>query len=480
MARVNYTVDLDLNNSQLLNTTLQNLATPPPTVGRKAGFIYWNTADKTAYVFTGNTAPNEWLNLGQIYTHDAFTPINPTLSGASVLATLKTNAEGHITEATTRTITLADLGYTGAADANKYIHPTFTGNTLSGAPLTGALVISNVTVSTEGHVTGFSTRTLAPGNIGAATASHTHALTDITGVTATTAEVNLLDLSGLSAGWVLKATGASSAEWGQLAGSKILNDQNWVSINDALSNLSQTWSSSKIQGALDAINTTVTGALINKGGYNASTNTPLLDATPIAGIKNGWTYVVTAAGDFFTEAVQIGDMVIAKQDSPTTLAHWTVVNKNIPDIVQASTSAQGIVQLASQAEVLTGTDANKAVTAATLQGNLASTTNRGVTQLATQAEVDTGSVADKTVTPLTLATLLNNRVGGYASAIGNGALLSFDIAHNLNTLDVVVEIYELPSGETTYMQVKRTSANVVNIQCNTTPTTGQYRVVIKK
>lgn len=75
------------------------------------------------------------------------------------------------------------------------------------------------------------------------------------------------------------------------------------------------------------------GSLVYKGGYNASTNAPLLDATPIAGIKTGWTYVVTAAGVFFTVAVEAGDMLIALQDNPTLEAHWTIVNKNIPDVL---------------------------------------------------------------------------------------------------------------------------------------------------
>lgn len=48
--------------------------------------------------------------------------------------------------------------------------------------------------------------------------SHTHSLTDVTDVTALAAELNLLDLSGLTAGWVLSADTASTASWKAPAG----------------------------------------------------------------------------------------------------------------------------------------------------------------------------------------------------------------------------------------------------------------------
>jgi hypothetical protein len=67
----------------------------------------------------------------------------------------------------------------------------------------------------------------------------------------------------------------------------------------------------------------------------------------------------------FTED-EAGDLIISKQNAPTTLAHYTVVNKNIPAILPATTVA-GIITLATQAEVNAGVDANKAVTPVTLQ-----------------------------------------------------------------------------------------------------------------
>jgi hypothetical protein len=55
----------------------------------------------------------------------------------------------------------------------------------------------------------------------------------------------------------------------------------------------------------------------------------------------------------FTEDVEAGDLIISKQNAPTTL-HYTVVNKNIPAILPATTTVAGIITLATQAEVNAG------------------------------------------------------------------------------------------------------------------------------
>ena len=78
---------------------------------------------------------------GPSYTHPAYTALNPTLSGALVLASLTTDAIGSVTAATTRTLTLANLGYTGATDANNYVHPSHTGEVTGSGALT---IASNV------------------------------------------------------------------------------------------------------------------------------------------------------------------------------------------------------------------------------------------------------------------------------------------------------------------------------------------------
>ena len=91
------------------------------------------------------------------------------------------------------------------------------------------------------------------------------------------------------------------------------------------------------------------GALIYQGGYNASTNTPVLDnrGTQIA-VTQGWTYTVTVDGTFYGETVKVGDVLIAETDLATgagALTDWTTVQSNI-DVATASTAGAAVIGIA--------------------------------------------------------------------------------------------------------------------------------------
>jgi hypothetical protein len=102
----------------------------------------------------------------------------------------------------------------------------------------------------------------------------------------------------------------------------------------------------------------LTGGVTVKGGYDAATNTPDLDTTPIA-ILQGDMYVVTVAGTFYTTPVAVGDMLIARVDSAAAEADWIIVEHNLQD---ATTTVKGIVALATATEVKVGTNNTKAMT----------------------------------------------------------------------------------------------------------------------
>lgn len=309
-------------------------------------------------------------------------------------------------------------------------------------------------------------------------------------------------ISGASVGHVLRAFSATDARMQQLAHSDLseIGSNTHAQIdthigtanihrelNDNLTSTTNLWSASKINDLISALQNAVTGALVFKGGYDAATNTPNL-TTPAAGaVLQGYTYVVTVAGTFHGEAVQVGDMIIAKQDNPTALAHWTLVNKNIPDILDASETQKGIVELATGAESLTGTDTTRAVHPAglkhTLDNRPATTTQLGLIELATQAEVSAGSDAERAVTPATLAGVLN--VGGsislarkYSQVLSTSAT-SYTINHGLATQNVSVSVRDTatPFAEVE-VDVTIPNATSVVIAFNTAPAANKYQVTV--
>ena len=92
-----------------------------------------------------------------------------------------------------------------------------------------------------------------------------------------------------------------------------------------------------------AIQAALTGLVEFKGGYDATTNTPVLDSrgTQIAAAVGDY-YVVTAAGTFYGEVVEIGDSLIcqtATSSGTGSLSDWVTVQSNIGI---ATTSTPGI------------------------------------------------------------------------------------------------------------------------------------------
>lgn len=115
----------------------------------------------------------------------------------------------------------------------------------------------------------------------------------------------------------------------------------WFLDEDAMTSNSDTKTASQ-QSIKAYVDAAVAGGVQIKGGYDASTDTPSLDdGTPIAGILQGDMYFVTVAGTFFTEDLAIGDSIVANQDSPTTLSHWTRIQRNLTDPVVASAVSVG-------------------------------------------------------------------------------------------------------------------------------------------
>lgn len=107
----------------------------------------------------------------------------------------------------------------------------------------------------------------------------------------------------------------------------------------------------------------------------------------------------------------------------------------------------------------------------------ASETTSGIAELATQAEVDTGTDDLRIVTPLKLATW-SGRIRRFATTIGDGSTTSFAVTHNLNTRDVLVAVYNNSSFDEILCDVVRTSTTVVTVVFASAPTTNQFRVVV--
>lgn len=144
MADKKFLVNLDMNSNEVIKMKLQNLATAPS--GWTEGMVYWDTTEETLYIKTSTG----WRDMGSdtAYSHPAYTVRNVDTSGAEILDTFTSDATGHVTGITTRTLTLANLGYTGASNANYYVHPNHSGQVTSTADGATVLTVSAITAQT--------------------------------------------------------------------------------------------------------------------------------------------------------------------------------------------------------------------------------------------------------------------------------------------------------------------------------------------
>jgi len=198
----------------------------------------------------------------------------------------------------------------------------------------------------------------------------------------------------------------------------------------------------------DAVNKTyvdglVAGLLDNQGSIDCSTNPNYPSAS------NGDAYVVSVAGKIGGASgidVNVGDLIVASADNAggshaAVGSDWYILETNRD---QATDSTIGLVELATQAEVNTGSDTARVVTPATLAGWK---TNQNIP-------------------------------GGHTDTFtGTGAGQNINITHNLNTEEVHVTIVDDVTKATVIADVTRSSANVIVVS-GTFENTRQYNVTV--
>ena len=218
------------------------------------------------------------------------------------------------------------------------------------------------------------------------------------------------------------------------------------------------------------------GALGNlEGSWDASTGSFPVGATPVVGTKKGDYWYVSVAGTVNGISFNVGDMLIATVNSASTTTYagnWTSLEVNRD---QATTTVLGLVYIATQTEVNTGTDTVKAVTPATLAGRTATESRTGIAALATQTQTNTGTDDATIVTPLKLKT--NLATYKYAANVSVTTAGNYTVTHNLGTTDVSVEVAD-SNGDRVICDITGTSANVVTLGFSGSGISGTYRVIV--
>lgn len=108
----------------------------------------------------------------------------------------------------------------------------------------------------------------------------------------------------------------------------------------------------------------------------------------------------------------------------------------------------------------------------------ASEANAGIAEIATQAEVDSGTDDLRIVTPLKLATW-SGRMRKTSGTIGDGSATAYTITHNFNSRNVMVSVFKNSGNyDEVLVDITRPTVNSVTITFAAAPAAGAYAYTI--
>ena len=232
--------------------------------------------------------------------------------------------------------------------------------------------------------------------------------------------------------------------------------------------------------------------VIYKGSYNASTDNPGLDggnATQIA-VEKGWAYAVTNPGDFFTEEVEIGDLLIAEDNKAagtSVLADWTVVQNKVG---LATNSVAGIAKyVAGSGFKSSGMTAGKpelvgytvTATGTASATPKITTSNKGMITAIVEEDISiTASQINQASSTFNAAVQAKYDTNFVSANVGNNSSSTITVNHALDTLDVFVQVYDNSAANdpNVFAQVVRSDADNVALTFSSVPTTNQFKVLI--
>ena len=121
-----------------------------------------------------------------------------------------------------------------------------------------------------------------------------------------------------------------------------------------------------------------------------------------------------------------------------------------------------------------GIDITNAAGSITITGEDASDSNKGIVELATTAEALAGTDTARAVTPAGLA------ARSWSGSIGDGSTTAITITHSLGTRDVIIQLYDNSTYDTVYADVVRTTTDTATITFATAPASNDIRVLVTK
>jgi len=491
---INYLSSINLNKNELQNAVVQNLANAPGSPAQ--GQIYYNssTGDKSIYFWDGT----QWIDVGG--------DIRSVTAGAGLTQTGTRDITINVGQGTgilvnPDNVQLYHLGlenltdpnadriffWDDSAGASQWLEvSTATGINISGTTLQlGSIPNSSLTNSSVTYTAGAG---LTGGGTVALGASATLTVGAGTGITVNADDVQLKNAASLTNNSVLKWDSSN----GQLANTIMSDDGSTVTISGNLT----------VNGTTTTINSTIVSISDNMMQYANGNTANTVDIGFFGNYVNSGTKYATffydASASSASEAsFTLGHSITAPGNNVTDFTLGRLVANLTGELTgNASTAtklatartisitgdATWTVTFDGSANVTSGLIlANTGVTAGSygLAGSVPQITfdSKGRATLAANVAI---SITASQVSDFTSAVQAIIDGSGAAANVGDGESIVFAVTHNLNSRDVIVQIYDNTTYDTIYTDVVRTSVNVVTITFATAPASNRYRVLVQR
>lgn len=493
---IKFVSSINLNKNELQNAVVQNLASAPSSPAQ--GQIYFNSTvgDKSIHFFNGT----EFIDLGgDVRSVTAGAGLTSAGTDRDIVINvgqgvgLQVNAD----DVQLKHLGLEDLTAPAAdrifffdfsANASKFLEVStasginITGTTLALAAIPNAsLTNSSVTFTAGAGLTGGGSVALGASatlNIGAGI-----------GITVNADDVALKNAGALTNNNIVKWTTAS----GQFVNSLITDDASTVTIGGNLT----------VNGTTTTLNSTIVSISDNMMQYANGNTANTVDIGFYGNYTNSGvkfaTFFYDASASSASEAVF--SLGFTTTEPSTTVSSLTVgrLVANVTGALTGNASTATALQTARTISItgdatwtttfdgtanVTGalTLANTAVTAGSygLAGSVPQITFDSKGRATAAANVAIAITASQ-VTNFTAAVQAIIGSFGAVANVGDAEAVVFAITHNLNSRDVIVQVYDNATFDTVYVDVVRTSANVVTLSfgAGPVPTSNQYRVLIQ-
>ena len=495
-----YLVNIDLNQNQLLNAQIQNLATAPssPVTGQ----IYYNTSSNTLLYYNGNGwIPTGGFTVGTLgarpsassansgtfyYASDnyliyysngsAWQQADAFGSGQSTTVTIAGSAAdgtstnyaradhahagpgfGNVTAETTNGLSASNgTATTVARSDHTHGTPALTAVTPSNVTATSAAVGTGTAAAREDHVHGFTPANFALSAFGVPTSTvsfNSQKISNLLDPAAAQDAATKNYVDSVAQGLDVKASvRAATTTAGTLATSfangQVIDGVTLVTGDRILIKNQAT----QTENGIYTVN--ASGAPTRSTDMDSGTEVPgaftfVEEGTTLA--DTGWVCTTNAP-------VTLGstNIVFSQFSGAGTYAAGNGITLSGNTFSFNPLSTGGLQAASGGASILLATNSGLGTTSS----GLAVGAGSGILVSTGTVAIDTAVVARK-----------------YATTLSTSAT-SYTITHNLGTLDVIVQVYTVSDGSEVVVDNLRASTNTVTLNFSVAPTANVYRVVI--